>query len=144
MDYIIVTGDMISWMPSFGSATVLAPAMGMVSGSASVVKVTKKAMALSGDESKWMSTPVPYMSGSFSIPGVAICKVDKLGSDQETKTAKFEGKAGIIKGSNFMAKLMVMVPAMMPTPAGPVPDPVPMYSGGMGKFINTNMIVKAG
>jgi len=144
VDYIVVTGDTIMWMPSFGSATVLAPATAVVSGSAAKVKVTQKAMALEGDEMKWMSTPVPYMSGSFSVPGMAVCKVQKLGADQTTSTTTFEGKAGIIKGSNFMAVLMVMVPAMMPTPAGPVPDPVPMYPGGMGKFITTNTVVKAG
>jgi hypothetical protein len=36
-----------------------------------------------------------------------------------------------------------MAPAMQPTPAGPVPDPVPKKPG-MAKFITTNFLVKAG
>lgn len=143
-DYVIVMGDSIMWMNSFGMATTLAPPTGFVTASASVVKVTKKPVALDGDEKNWMSLPVPYTAGNFSIPGVGIAKVMMLGADQKTQTSKFEGKPAIIKGSNFTAVLMVMVPAMMVTPAGAtVPDPMPMHMGGMGKFINTNMVVKA-
>jgi uncharacterized Zn-binding protein involved in type VI secretion len=143
-DFVVVDQDQIMWMPSFGPAVTLGPAMGMVMAGSTKVKVTGKKVALVGDETKWKSMPVMYTSGSFVTPGVAMAKVMMLGPDQKTLKTKVEGKPAVIKGSVFQAILMVMSPAMMPTPAGPVPDPVPMYPGGMGKFITTNTKVKAG
>jgi uncharacterized Zn-binding protein involved in type VI secretion len=143
-DFVIVHGDMIMWMPTFGICTTLGPPTGMVIASAAKTKVTEKPVALQGDEMKWMSLPCGYTAGGFSVPGMGVAKVMMLGGDQTTKTTKVENKAAIIKGSNFMAVFMVMAPAMMPTPTGPVPDPMPMHMGGMGKFINSNTVVKAG
>jgi hypothetical protein len=49
----------------------------------------------------------------------------------------------LIKGTPFVAEFTVMAPAMQPTPAGPVPDPV-AKKPGMAEFITTNVLVKAG
>lgn len=143
-DYVIVNGDMLMWLPPFGAAVTMGPPMGMVIASAKKVKVTKKPVALVGDEMKWMSLPIGYIAGGWVIPGVAIAKVKMLAPNQKTKKTKVEGKNVIIKGIFYMGYLMVMAPAMMPTPGGPVPDPMPMHMPGMGKFINSNMKVKAG
>jgi hypothetical protein len=51
-------------------------------------------------------------------------------------------KAMLIKGTPFVAEFTVTMPATQPTPAGPVPDPVPKKPG-MAEFITTTMNVKA-
>jgi hypothetical protein len=49
----------------------------------------------------------------------------------------------LIKGGQFSAMFTVEEPAMQPTPAGPVPDPV-VEKPGTAEFITTNETVKAG
>jgi hypothetical protein len=49
----------------------------------------------------------------------------------------------LIKGATFQAIFNVTAPAMQPTPAGPVPDPV-LVKPGTAQFITTNVAVKAG
>jgi hypothetical protein len=83
-----------------------------------------------------------YMSGPFSIPGVGTLKIASLAPNQKTMKTKHKGKPIIIKGAMFVAKFEVQSPAQQPTAAGPVPDPMPMYSG-QGSFITTNFKSKA-
>ena len=42
-----------------------------------------------------------------------------------------------------MAQFQVVAPAMQPTPAGPIPDPV-LLKPGTAQFITTNVSVRAG
>jgi hypothetical protein len=53
------------------------------------------------------------------------------------------GKPIILKGATFQASFAVSSPAMQPTPAGPVPDPV-MTKPGTCQFITTNINTQAG
>jgi hypothetical protein len=48
----------------------------------------------------------------------------------------------ILKGATFQASFAVSSPAMQPTPAGPVPDPV-MTKPGTCQFITTNINTQA-
>jgi hypothetical protein len=52
-------------------------------------------------------------------------------------------KPVLIKGSTFQALFTVQTPATMPSPGGPVPDPL-MVKQGTAQFITSNTIVKAG
>lgn len=144
-DYVILHGDTIMWMPTFGKCITTGPPTGMTKGSSAKTKATGKKIALEGDEAQWKSMPIGYMSPPYVMPGMGFAKIMKLGPDQSTMKTKVEGKKAILKGSMFTALFMVMVPAMMPAPpSAPVPDPMPMYPGGMGKFITTNTKVKMG
>jgi Contractile injection system spike tip protein len=52
------------------------------------------------------------------------------------------GKPLLLKGQTFQAIFQVQSPAMMPTPAGPQPDPL-MVKMGTAQFITTNSTVTA-
>ncbi len=136
-DFILVDGDTVTFMPSFGAAIVVV-APGTLSGSGPA-KIGGKAACVDGDETNVKVQGCAYTSGAFSTPGVGTLMIDALGGDQKAQRTKTGGKAVLLKGSTFTAKFQVQTPAQNPTPA---PDPVAMYSGGSGTFMNTNMTVK--
>lgn len=137
-DFILVTGDTVIFNPGFGAATIV-PVPGTLAGTGRS-NATGKPACVDGDEKNVIVPGVTYMTPTHSIPGVGILKIDALGGDQKAKKTKSGGKAVLLKGSTFTAKLQVMVPAQQPaTP--PVPDATPEYSG-TGSFITTNMLVK--
>ena len=89
-----------------------------------------------------MVSGVTYMRPICPIPRWG-CEVDALGRKQEAKEAKSGGKAVLVKGSTFAAKLQVMAPAPRPPPGPgpPTPDAMTEYSG-TGMFITPNVQVK--
>ncbi|MBE7170241.1 MAG: hypothetical protein INR73_06610 [Williamsia sp.] len=135
-DYIIVEGDQAVFMPAFGAAIVVVQP-GVMQASGQTTLAGKK-ICLQGDESKLSVPGCGYMTPQYSIPGVGTLKINALGGNQTSKKAKSGNKAIILKGSLFTAKFEVQTPAQQPTPAGPVPDATPMYSGS-GNFITTNL-----
>jgi hypothetical protein len=142
MDQIIRTGDQAQFMPNFGMAILLAPAIGVITGSAVTVNVAGMTACVQGDEMTVQVPGIPYMSGSFVTPGVCIVTIQALGPDQTSMKTKISGKPVIVKGTTFTARMQVMVPAMQPNPpAPPIPDPVPMNTG-TGMFITTNVTVQ--
>lgn len=140
-DFILVTGDIVMFDPAFGPATII-PIPGTLSGTGRS-RLDGKVVCVEGDEKNVLVSGVTYMSGSFTIPGVGMLKIDSLGGDQKATATKSGGKAVLLKGSTFTAKLQIMVPAMQPPPGPgpPIPDPMTQYTG-TGKFITTNMKVK--
>lgn len=140
MENYIVSGDTVTFLPPFGKC-IVTPIPGTIPGSAMKTTVTAKPVCLEGDEKKVIVPGVAYVSPPFVTPGVGILMIESLAPDQLSKKTTIEGKAPILKGIMFNAKFQVNVPAMMPTPAGPVPDPVPLYSGGKGMFVPSNMTV---
>lgn len=141
MDQLIRTGDQVQFMPNFGAAILLAPAITVISGSAATVMAAKSVVCVEGDEKMVTLPGIPYMSGSFVTPGVCMLTIQSLAADQTSKKTKAVGKAVILKGTMFTAKMQVVSPAMMPAPPGPpVPDPV-LTNMGQGMFITTNMTV---
>lgn len=139
-DYILITGDQAIFQPTFGPAIVtVLPGILIGSGPATVNYVP---MCLQGDEAKVIVPGCPYISGSFSIPGVGMLMIDSLAPDQLTMKTTYQNKPIMLKGSNFIAKFQVLVPAIMMAGPVPVPDPVPIYMG-QGSFMNTNMQHKA-
>jgi hypothetical protein len=139
MEQYIVSGDQAVFLPAFGPA-IITPIPGVINGSATKTKVTKKPVCLEGDEKKVTVSNVMYIMGSFAIPGMGTLTIQQLGGDQTSKKTKVEGKAPIVKGTMFTAKFTVSSPAKMPTPKGPQDDPAPTYMG-QGQFVPTNMTV---
>jgi hypothetical protein len=141
VDQLIRTGDQAQFLPNFGAAILLAPAITTITGSAATVSASKAVVCVDGDEKTVILPGIPYMSGSFVTPGVCTLTIQSLAADQKSTKTKAMGKAVILKGTMFTAKMQVMSPAMMPAPPGPpVPDPV-LTNVGQGMFITTNMTV---
>jgi hypothetical protein len=141
MDQIIRSGDQAQFMPNFGAAILLAPAIGVITGSAVTVNAAGPTVCVEGDEGTVIVPGIPYMSGSFVTPGVCTLTIQSLAADQKSTKTKAGGKAVILKGNMFTAKMQVMSPAMQPNPpAPPIPDPV-LTNTGQGMFITTNMTV---
>ena len=142
MDQIIRTGDQAQFNPTFGAAILLAPAIGVITGSAATVTAAKMTACVQGDEATVVVPGIPYMSGSFVTPGVCTLTIQALGPDQTSMKTKIGGKPVIVKGTTFTAKMQVIAPAMQPNPpAPPIPDPVPLNMG-TGMFITTNVTVQ--
>jgi hypothetical protein len=141
-DYVIKTGDMIriTIFPPAVVPMLMAPVPLM--GTSTKMMVMKMPVCLEGDElPPMLKAPMPYTSPPFVTPGVGTVSVTLLPLNK-TMTTK-NGKPILIKGSPFPAEFTVSTPAMQPTPAGPVPDPV-AKKPGMAEFITTNVTVKAG
>ena len=136
-DFIIKTGDLATFNPAFGTATVVV-APGNMTGSAQF-KVDGSIACVQGDEAKVSVPGVAYVSPPFTIPGVGTLTIQTLGSDQLGQKTSSSQKPVILKGSTFTALFTVSLPAGMPTPSPPPPlDPVPQYSG-TGQFVTTNV-----
>jgi hypothetical protein len=139
---VIVDGDMVSFLPTYGAALVV-PIPTTIAGTASRTKVTGKAVCLEGDEGDVESAGCMYIAPPYVIPGTGTLKIDALGGDQLTETTEIEGKKAIVQGSMFDAVFEVQSPAQQPTPSGPVPDSNTKYSGGKGMFVPSNTKVLA-
>ena len=109
-------------------------------GSSTKTKVMMMPACLEGDElPPMLKAPTPYMSPPYAIPGMGTFEIMLKPDNKSSKTE--ESKKYLLKGTVFDAKFSVTVPAQMPTPAGPQPDPV---STKMGKcqFITKNTMVE--
>jgi contractile injection system spike tip protein len=140
-DLIIVDGDTVSFLPSFGAATVV-PVPTTISSSAATTKVGTKGPCLEGDEKNVQAQGAMYTTATHVTPGTGTLKIDKLNSDQLTTKSTFEGKKVILKGSMFDAVFEVQTPAQT-TSSPPVTDPLAKHSGGKGSFVPTNATVLA-
>jgi hypothetical protein len=141
-DFIMKTGDFIriTIFPPVVVPMLVAPVP--LVGSSSDVSVMSMPVCLEGDElPPMLRAPMPYVSPPFVTPGVGTVSVTLLPVNK-TMTTK-NGKAILIKGTPFPAEFTVFVPAMQPTPTGPVPDPV-AKKPGLAEFITTNATMKAG
>src|SRR2546423_9327879 len=142
-DLILVDGDTVNFLPTFGAAVVVAIPT-TIAGTASKTKVTGKPACLEGDEKDVKSQGCMYVAPPYVIPGTGTLKIDKLNSDQLTEKTKIEGKKVILKGSQFDAVFEVQSPAQQPAPPGPpIPDSNTKYSGGKGSFVAANAKMKA-
>ena len=103
MEQIIVSGDVVNFLPPFGSA-IIVPVPGAMVGSAATVMTTSKPTCVEGDEKKVVVPGVAYINGPHVIPGVGILTIDKLASDQLSTKTTSGGKKVILKGVQFDAK----------------------------------------
>lgn len=129
-------GDTVMFIPAFSPAVVVVQP-GKLQGSGPATIGGKK-ICVDGDESKVAVAGCTYITPQYSIPGTGTLKISALAANQKAKKTQTGGKIVLLKGGNFTAKFEVQSPAQQPTPAGPVPDATPQYSGN-GMFITTNM-----
>ncbi len=136
-DLILIEGDKAQFQPNFGAA-VAVPRPGELKGSGPATLLGKK-MCADGDEKKVKVAGVTYTTPQYSIPGTGTLKIAALAGDQKAKKTYTGGKAVLLKGSRFTARLEVQSPAQQPPPGpgSPIPDPTPQYSG-QGTFLTTN------
>lgn len=141
-DYIIRTGDFLQVTIDPPAIVPMLEAPGPLRGSSTNTKVMDQYVCLVGDEipMAWRS-PMPYTAPPFVTPGTGTLQVILLPTNQTAMT--MNGSPMLLKGSVFQAMFQVQSPAMQPTPAGPVPDPL-LVKPGTAQFITVNATVKAG
>lgn len=141
-DFIIVTGDMIQVTITPPAIVPMLMAPVPLVGTGQTVLVGGKPICLEGDElPPSLKAPMPYTAPPYVTPGTGKLEITLLPTNKTIQTEN--GKKILIKGATFTAKFNVQTPAQMPTPAGPVPDPVAVKPG-TAQFITTNVQIKAG
>ncbi len=141
-DFILRTGDMIQiTIPPPAIVPMLMAPVPLVGSSTSLTVGGVPACLLGDELPAAISGPLPYTAPPFVTPGVGTVSVTLTPTNQTMLTQN--GKAILIKGQQFIAKFTVSTPAMQPTPAGPVPDPV-LTKPGTAQFITTNINTQAG
>ena len=140
-DFIIKSGDMIQITVTPPAVVPQLAAPIPLIGSSTNLKIGGMAACLQGDElPAAIQGPLMYMSPPFVTPGTGTIKIVLLPTNLTTMTQN--GKPVLLKGATFQAIFTVQSPAMMPTPAGPQPDPVAVKPC-TAQFITTNATIKA-
>jgi len=136
MDYVLVDSDNVTFLPSFGAATVVVqPGTLTASGPATL---GSKKLCIAGDEKSVSVAGCMYTTSSHPIPGTGTLEISALAGDQQASKTNAGGSKLLLVGGQFTAKFSVQQPAQQPTPSGsPVPDATPQYSGH-GSFTTTN------
>ena len=140
-DFIIKMGDMIqiTIAPPAVVATILAPVP--LVGTSTSVTIGGVPACLEGDElPPPLRSPQPYIAPPFVTPGTGMLKLTLTPANKTVQTTN--GRALLVKGTPFLAEFNVIAPAMQPTPAGPIPDPV-VKKVGTAQFITTNLMITA-
>ena len=140
LDFVIKTGDLIQiTIPPPTVVPMLVAPVPLIGTSTTVMVGTP--VCLQGDElPPTLRSPMPYISPPFVTPGMGTLTLILMPTNFTLLTSN--GKPILIKGTPFQALFTVSAPAMQPTPAGPIPDPV-VVKPGTAQFITTNLIVKA-
>jgi hypothetical protein len=138
-DFILITGDIAIFNPTFGQAIVIVRPGDLIG--TGKAKINGKLICVDGDEKKVIVPGCTYMTPQYSIPGVGTLSIQSLAGNQKAKKTKSKGKPVLLKGASFTAKFQVTVPAQQPSAPAPIPDATPQYSG-TGTFITTNTKVK--
>ncbi|MBN3925384.1 hypothetical protein [Nostoc sp. NMS4] len=141
LDFILITGDQAMFNPTFAKAIVVVRP-GVLSGT-SKATVNKKKICVVGDEKKVMVPGCSYTSPPFLTPGIGILSIQSLAINQRARKVKSIRKAVLLKGTAFVARFKVIMPAEIPpTPVSPaIPDPMRFYPG-TGYFTTTNTTTK--
>lgn len=142
-DVILRTADFIEvTIPEPTVVPILEAPVPLVGSSTNVI-VIGMPVCLQGDElPPVLRVPLVYTAPPFSTPGTGTLSVTLLPANLTHKTTN-GGKPLLIKGGTFPAMFTVEEPAMQPTPAGPVPDPM-LEKPGNARFISSNETVTAG
>jgi hypothetical protein len=142
-DIILRTGDFIEvTIPPPAIVTQLEAPVPLVGSSTNVI-VLGMPVCLQGDElPPVLRVPLVYTAPPFSTPGMGTLTVTLLPANLTVKTSN-GGKPLLLKGQTFPAMFSADDPAMQPTPAGPVPDPL-VEKEGTARFISSNETVTAG
>jgi hypothetical protein len=140
MDFLLKTGDMIQiTIPPPAIVPMIEAPVPLVGTSTSVTIMGMPACLLGDELPPELREPLPYTEPPFVTPGTGMLEII-LAPNNITLDTMAEGPM-LLKGVIFEAMFTVEVPAEMPTPAGPVPDPL-VEKPGTAQFITTNVIVK--
>lgn len=138
LDFILKTGDLAMFIPTFPPAVVtVRPGQLIGSGKATI---NGQIICVDGDEKKVIVPGCPYITPVYSIPGVGNLLITSLAPNQRAIRTKSGGKPVLLKGGTFQAKFQVVTPAQIPSVF--TPDSMLQYAG-FGTFITTNMRTKA-
>ena len=140
-DFVIKTGDMIQITvpPPSVVPQLIAPVP--LTGSSTNLLIGGSPACLQGDElPPAIQGPLIYTSPPYVTPGTGTIQIVLLPTNLTTTTQN--GKPILLKGATFQAIFNVQSPAMMPTPVGPVPDPL-MVKPSTAQFITTDTTVTA-
>jgi len=120
----LITGDFLKiTVPPPTLIPMVIPPIPLL-GTSSKILLMGMPVCVDGDELPAMlKSPMPYTAPPFVTPGMGSWQII-LQSTNKTSKGKDSGKPMLLKGATFQAKFTVSSPAMQPTPAGPVPDPV--------------------
>lgn len=136
------TNDMIKvTIPPPAIVPILEAPVPLIGSSTSVTAVDMTICLLGDELPPVLREPLVYTAPPFVTPGTGMLTVTLLPTNMTQQTTN-DNKI-LIKGGQFTAMFTVEEPAMQPTPAGPVPDPV-IEKPGTAEFITTNATVKAG
>jgi hypothetical protein len=142
-DIVMRTGDMIQITIPAPTVVPQIQAPVPLTGSSTNVTVVGTAACLQGDElPPVLRVPLVYTAPPYVTPGTGTLTLTLMPTNL-TKQTTNGGKPLLLKGETFQAMFTVNSPAMQPTPAGPVPDPL-VQKPGTARFISTNQVVKAG
>lgn len=140
-DVIIRTGDMVSIMIDPPAIVPQLEAPVPLEGSAETILVNGMPACVVGDEMPpELMVPMEYTAPPFIVPGMGTLMLTLL-PDNMTVLTMADGPL-LIRGGPFIALFTVEDPAMQPTPAGPIPDPM-IEKPGTAEFITTNETVFA-
>jgi hypothetical protein len=140
-DVIIRTGDMVSIMIDPPAIVPQLEAPVPLEGSAETILVNGMPACVVGDEMPpELMVPMEYTAPPFIVPGMGTLMLTLL-PDNMTVLTMADGPL-LIRGGPFIALFTVEDPAMQPTPAGPIPDPL-IEKPGTAEFITTNETVFA-
>ena len=142
-DFVLKTGDMlqVTLAPPAVSPMLVSPVP--LTGTGAPNLVNNMPVCLQGDElPPALRGPLPYIAPPFVTPGMGTLTLVLTPANTTLRTT-VAGKPALIKGTPFNATFNVTAPAMQPTPAGPVPDPV-VTKPATAQFITTTVNVQAG
>jgi hypothetical protein len=137
-DFLIKTGDMlqVTVPPPAIVPQLLAPVP--LIGTGMTVLVNNQPVCLQGDELPLaLRVPLTYTAPPFVTPGMGTLTIILLPTNLTLRTT-ISSKPALLKGGPFQALFNVTVPAMQPTPAGPIPDPL-LVKPCQAQFITTTI-----
>lgn len=141
-DFIIRTGDMIHIMINPPAIVPqLAVPVPLAASTEAIVFNGTPACVVGDEMPPQLKGQMPYTAPPFTIPGIGTVQL-MLAQGNMTAQTRIDGKPLLIRGGTFPANFIVEVPAMQPTPTGPVPDPAGVKPG-MAQFVTTNETMTA-
>jgi Contractile injection system spike tip protein len=139
-DFVVKTNDMlqVTIPPPAIVPQLVAPVPLM--GTGLTVLINNLPVCLQGDElPPTLRMPLMYTAPPFVTPGMGTLTI-VLMPDNLTMLSSVGGKPALLKGATFQAMFNVTMPAMQPTPAGPIPDPL-LVKPCTAQFITTTVNV---
>jgi len=123
-DFMIKNGDMLKVTVTPPAIVPQLAAPIPLVGTGMPTSVNSQTVCLEGDElPPALRGPLMYTAPPFVTPGTGTLTVTLMPLNKTLRTT-ISGRAALLRGATFTATFSVTVPAMQPTPAGPVPDPV--------------------